>query len=132
MINMSKTIKYGLRGLRYLARNREKGFIKIDEIAREEKLPENYLRKIFQQLIKNRVVVSGVGPKGGVKLPPGSDEISLAGVIEIIDGQPSFDECTLFGYTSCAKIENCPLQQDCNMFKENLWNKLRDFKLSGL
>jgi DNA-binding IscR family transcriptional regulator len=41
MINISKTIKYGLRSLRYLAQNRERGFVKIDEIAKKEKIPFN-------------------------------------------------------------------------------------------
>ena len=132
MINISRTIKYGLRALRYLAQNREKGFVKIDEIAKKEKIPENYLRKIFQQLIKNRVVESSVGPKGGVKLPANPNKISLARVIEVIDGKPTFNECTLFGYANCAKIENCPLQHDCKLFKKNLWQKLQDFKLNEL
>ena len=124
MLNMSRTIKYGLRGLRYLAQNREKGFIKIEEISTAENIPDNYLRKIFQQLIKNRVVESSVGPKGGVKFSPGADKISLARIIEIIDGKPSFKECTLFGYANCAKFASCPLQMECSVFKENLWKKL--------
>jgi DNA-binding IscR family transcriptional regulator len=77
-------------------------------------------------------VESGVGPKGGVKLPANPNKISLARVIEIIDGKPAFNECTLFGYSNCAKMENCPLQQDCKLFKKNMWNKLQAFKLGEL
>ena len=132
MLNISRTIQYGLRGLLYLARNSEKGFVKIEEIAKKENIPENYLRKIFQQLIKNRIVESGVGPKGGVKLPQESYNVSVAKVIEIIDGPPQFNGCTLFGYSSCPKRPNCPLQQECSLFKEKLWKKLLDYKLHDL
>jgi Rrf2 family protein len=132
MINVPRTIKYGLRGLLYLAQNSERGFIKIEEISRKENIPENYLRKIFQRLIKNRIVESGVGPKGGVKLPPESYKVSIAKVIEIIDRKPQFDECTLFGYSSCPNLPNCHLQQECSLFKENLWKKLQDYKLNDL
>jgi len=132
MMNMSRTIKYGLRGLLYLARNREQGFVKIEEIAKKENIPENYLRKIFQRLIKNRVVESSVGPKGGVKLPPAAYNVSIAQVIEIIDSKPQFNECTLFGYSNCPHIPNCHLQQECSLFKEDLWKKLQDYKLSDL
>lgn len=132
MMNVSRTIKYGLRGLLYLARNSERGFIKIEEIAKKENIPENYLRKIFQRLIKKRVVESGVGPKGGVKIPPASYNVSIAEVIEIIDAKPQFNECTLFGYSSCPNLPNCHLQQECSLFKENLWNKLQAYKLKDL
>ena len=126
MINVSRTIKYGLRGLLYLARNSEQGFVKIEEISKKENIPENYLRKIFQRLIKNRIVESGV------KLPPASYNVSIAKVIEIIDSKPQFNECTLFGYSSCPKLPNCHLQQECSLFKENLWKKLQDYKLNDL
>jgi Rrf2 family protein len=132
MINVSRTIKYGLRGLLYLAKNSERGFVKIEEISKKENIPENYLRKIFQRLIKNRIVESGVGPKGGVKLPPGSYNVSIAEVIEIIDSKPLFNECTLFGYSSCPNLPNCHLQQECSLFKESLWKKLQNYKLNDL
>jgi Rrf2 family protein len=132
MAYVSKTSQYGLKGLQFLWQNRESGFIKIDEIAEKQQIPANYLRKIFQRLIKNRILESGLGPKGGVKLSPESYDTSIAGIIEIIDGKPSFEECTLFGTTSCPKLDQCPLHLECNLFKKGLWQKLQNFKLSEL
>ena len=90
------------------------------------------MRKIFQQLIKNRVVESVVGPKGGVRLPSPVRKISLARVIEIFDGEPSISECSLFGTKKCPKLENCPINQECHSYSKNIWGKLKRFKIEDL
>jgi Rrf2 family protein len=132
MLNISKTSKYALQGLLYLARHREKGFVKIDVISKEESIPVNYLRKIFQQLIKNRVVESVVGPRGGVKLPDGPNDISLAQVIKIFDGEPTFNECSLFGTTGCTQLLNCPLHGECFNYDKGVWERLEKYKVDQL
>lgn len=129
MINISKTACYGLQGLLYLICHREDGFVKIEEISKSEHIPQNYLRKIFQQLIKNRVLESVVGPKGGVKLAPDSYEFSLARIIKIFEGEPVVDECTLFGTRGCRNLTVCPLQVECHSYNRAMWDKLEKFKI---
>ena len=132
MINISRTVQYGLRGLKYLSENRGDGLIKIDRIAAMENIPENYLRKIFQQLIKRGILNSRKGPRGGVALSDRSSKISIAAVIEIIDGKPSLSECTLFGYPRCPRSDGCHLHSECVSFKNNLWEKLEKFYVEDL
>lgn len=132
MLNISKTAKYSLQGLVYLAKNRDKGFIKIEEISNAESIPQNYLRKIFQQLIRNKVVESGVGPRGGVRLPEKIDQITLGSVIRIFDGEPEFSECTLFGTKHCPKLQNCPIHQECRTQHRVIWERLDICKLEEL
>jgi len=132
MLNISKTAKYALQALLFLARNKDRDLIKIDEISKKEKIPANYLRKIFQQLIKNRVVESVVGPKGGVRLPAPVRKISLARVIKIFDGEPSLSECSLFGTKKCPKLENCPINKECHSYGKNIWQKLKNFGIEDL
>lgn len=124
MLNISNTGKYGLRGLLYLVKHRDQGFIKIDKVAKEENIPENYLRKIFQRLIKSRILESGVGPGGGVKISGEADGISIAQAIEVIDGRPPFGGCTLFGYDKCPKLEHCPIHDDCDKITREMWETL--------
>lgn len=132
MLNISKTARYSLQGLVHLAKNRDKGFIKIEEISKTEDIPQNYLRKIFQQLIRNKVVESGVGPRGGVRLPEKIDLITLGSVIRIFDGEPEFDQCTLFGTKHCPKLKNCPIHQECRTQHKVIWDRLDAFRLEDL
>ena len=132
MLSISNTGKYGLRGLLYLVKHKDQGFIKIDRVAKEENIPENYLRKIFQRLIKHRIVESGVGPGGGVKISKEADGISIAQAIEVIDGRPPFGGCTLFGYDKCPQLEHCPIHRDCDRTTRQLWETLTKSKIKDL
>ena len=116
----------------HLLKKRGEGYIKIESISEAEDIPLNYLRKIFQVLITNRVVSSGVGPKGGVRLPEKMDDISIADIIRLFDGEPENDDCTLFGTEGCPGITNCPLKTECGQLNKNIWKKLQAFKLEDL
>lgn len=131
MLKISKTSKYALKGVLHLLKNRKSGFIKIDEVAKEENIPLNYLRKIFQQLITNRIVASRVGPKGGVKLPESKTDISTASIIRIFDGEPDLNECSLFGTNGCPTIKACPIHDECFQVGKNAWVKLNNFNIEN-
>lgn len=129
MLNLSKTCRYAIRALFYLVNNPQKNFIKINEIADEEKIPLNYLRKIFQRLIKEKIVMSGLGPTGGVKLASNSQKISILRIIKIFDGKLSLNECSLLGYKNCPNFKNCPIQKECRKYSKEVIKKLSEFKL---
>ncbi len=131
MLKLSKTSKYALRGVVYLSKNRGSGYIKINKISEEENIPLNYLRKIFQVLITNKIVLSSVGPNGGVKLPDYKIKISTADIIRIFDGEPEITECTLFGTSGCPEITICPIRDECSNMGRISWTKLNNFKIDG-
>lgn len=131
MLKISKTSKYALRGVIYLSKKRGSGYVKIIEIAEQERIPLNYLRKIFQVLITNKIVLSSVGPKGGVKLPDHETDISTADIIRIFDGEPEINECTLFGTDGCPTITTCPIHDECSHMGINSWTKLENFKIDS-
>jgi Rrf2 family protein len=129
MLKISKTSKYALRGVIYLSKKRGSGFVKIIEISEQENIPLNYLRKIFQLLITNKIVLSSVGPRGGVKLPDLKMDTSTADIIRIFDGEPEINECTLFGTIGCPAITTCPIHDECSHMGINSWKKLENFKI---
>jgi Rrf2 family protein len=70
------------------------------EIAEAIKVPESYLRKVFQLLVRSRIVVSRRGAKGGFSLGRGAGEITLRDVVEAIDG-------SLPVYSCLKAVRNC-------------------------
>lgn len=132
MLNLSKSCKYAIRSLFYLINQPQKEFIKIQDISKAEKIPLNYLRKIFQQLIKAGIVQSSLGPTGGVKLPNNSRKINILKIIKIFDGKISLDECSLLGYKNCPNFKNCPIQVECRKYSKSIIKKLSEFKLENL
>jgi Rrf2 family protein len=129
MLNLSKSTQYALRGMLYLKKYPLNKFIKIYQIAKDEKMPYNYLSKIFDHLTKEKLLVSSVGPLGGVKLSSTSKNSSLAKIIQLMGDFPSINECLLFGYKNCPRLKNCPIQIECHKFRKSIWKKLARFNL---
>ena len=132
MLNSSKTSHYALRALMYLARSKSRPYVKIEEVARNEDIPRNFLSKIFQMLIKNGMVDSCLGPKGGVKLSADSQRISVADVLTVINGRVSQEDCALFGYKKCPELKSCPIQNECQNVRKRIWGKLKKLTINKL
>ncbi|MFA4842672.1 MAG: Rrf2 family transcriptional regulator [Candidatus Omnitrophota bacterium] len=132
MVNFSKATHYALRALMYLVKNKGRSYIKIKEIAKNEDMPRNFLSKILQVLIKNRIVNSSLGPMGGVKLASDYRRISVADVITAIDGRMNEEGCVLFGYKRCPELVSCPIQNECQNIRRKFHSKLKNITLNKL
>jgi Rrf2 family protein len=77
---------YALQAMMMLARNHDRGAIKIRDIAYEEVLPEKFLELILLELKNARMVESVRGAKGGYQLRREPSDIPLSEIIRLIDG----------------------------------------------
>ena len=77
---LSKTAKYALRAVVYLASRAEGGTgrVPIQEIAEALEVPQNYLSKVMHQLARAGVLESARGPTGGFTLQIDPSELVLA------------------------------------------------------
>ncbi len=80
--------EYALLALLELARTYETNMVhSLDEIAERQQIPHQFLVQIFQSLRHAKFVQSRRGAAGGYKLakPPG--EITVAEVLELVEGE---------------------------------------------
>jgi len=77
---------YALQAMMMLARNQDRGAIRIRDIAYEEVLPEKFLELILLELKNARMVESVRGAKGGYRLRRVPSDLPLSEVIRLIDG----------------------------------------------
>jgi len=77
---------YALQAMMMLARNYNRGAIRIRDVAYEEALPEKFLELILLELKNARMVESVRGAKGGYRLRRAPSEIQLSEIIRLIDG----------------------------------------------
>lgn len=87
---MRITVKldYTCRILCELARRHADGEpVCIDELARTEDVPANYLAQILGELKHGRLVVSRRGTQGGFLLARAPDEITLVDIIAVVEGE---------------------------------------------
>lgn len=78
--------EYSLLALIYMARNRKKGFVKIEDICSEYDISKKYLEHLLMILKQNRYVKTKRGAGGGYALAQPPSKISVAQIIRLMDG----------------------------------------------
>lgn len=113
---MSVEGDYGLRAIIYLACQQDGKITFVNEIARDQLIPVNFLFKILRKMVKAGIVKSYRGPHGGYILAKDPSEITFLEVIEAIDGPLLVNRC--------LSIETqCMLERSCKML--NAWQRIQ-------
>ncbi len=92
---------------------------RVEEIAQTQGIPENYLRRLLIELKRGGLVASQKGPSGGYLLARSPARISMADVVDIIEGGYCPVECLEDAGTSV-----CPRGEPCAM--RDVWREVRD------
>ena len=109
-MKFSSSIEYAIHGLLYLSGAPDGKATQIAHVAKAIKVPEGYLRKVFQQLGRAGILGSQRGARGGFYLSRGPENITAKDVVEAIDGSlPSYD--CLRNRRSCGVALDCPVKQ---------------------
>jgi Rrf2 family protein len=92
---------------------------RVEEIAEVQGIPENYLRRLLIELKRGGLVASQKGPSGGYMLARSPARISMADVVDIIEGGYCPVECLEEAGNSV-----CPRGEPCAM--RDVWREVRD------
>jgi len=112
-------VDYSLKALLLLAERYPSSVpIRVEEIAETQDIPENYLRRLLIELKRGGLVASQKGPSGGYLLAKPPSRITMADVVEIVEGDYVPVECLEDSST------NCPREQPCAM--RDVWRDVRD------
>jgi Rrf2 family protein len=94
-VKLSRASTYAFYGLSYLA-GQPGRFVPLSEIHAHYRVPEKHLAKIFQRLVRGRMLVSARGVQGGFALARPPEKITPLEVIQLIEG-PLDVGCLLIG-----------------------------------
>lgn len=94
---LSKTAEYALRAVVVLAASEREPML-APKIAEKTMVPQAYLSKVLQTLVRADLVISQRGLGGGFALARPASEIMVIDVIDAVD--------------PIRRIENCPLSID--------------------
>lgn len=84
---------YGIRAVVDLAQQYGRGPIQSADIAGRQSIPEPYLDQLLSALRKGGVIKSTRGPQGGHALARPPEEITLAEVVEVLEGPMTLLGC---------------------------------------
>ena len=113
MFGLTKKTDYGLELMIALAKNFNKGSISLRKIAKAKKLPFKYLEQVVIPLREAGLIKAKEGKGGGYFLKKSPKKISVAQVVEILEGPVEVGAC--FG---------CPKATVCG--QKDVWVEVRD------
>ena len=117
MLRFSKKADYALIALKHLASCSPEGSANAREIAGCYDIPVELMAKVLQRLVRMGIVASHQGTRGGYKLARDATLISVADVIQAIDGPVLVTACS-------DEDETCEQYAKCNV-RDPLW-RLKD------
>src|SRR5687767_1258375 len=123
MLRLSKKADYALIAMKHLALRGDRGSSSAREIAGLYGIPIELMAKVLQRLVQRRLLVSQQGTRGGYQLARVPALITVADVIQAIEGPVTV--------TACSTDEGvCEQFAKCNV-RDPLW-KVRERILSAL
>jgi Rrf2 family protein len=133
-LNISTRGRYGVRALIEIALNEEREPVRINSIARHQKLPVSYLEQILNKLRRSGIIKSVRGSKGGYLLGRPREEINIRQVIEVLDGPFAVADCSKAGCPpeTCIGTENCVASILWKNLEDNLDRFLESVTLEDL
>jgi len=128
----SKACEYGIKALMYLsAQPQSQRRVGVKEVSAAIDSPEAFTAKILQQLARQNIVHSTKGPHGGFELIGDGKSITLAAIVEAIDGNGIFINCAL-GLKQCSETHPCPVHDKFKVVRDYLSGVLHTTNLQEI
>jgi Rrf2 family protein len=123
MLRLSKKADYALIAMKHLAIRPDAASASAREIAEQYDIPVELMAKVLQRLARRGLVTSHQGTRGGYRLARAASIISVADIIQAIDGPLTVTACS-------TEAENCDQYAKCSV-RDPLW-RIRERILSAL
>jgi Rrf2 family protein len=123
MLRLSKKADYALIAMKHLAIRPDAASASAREIAEQYNIPIELMAKVLQRLARRGLVSSHQGTRGGYRLSRPASVISVADIIQAIDGPLTVTACS-------SEAENCDQYAKCSV-RDPLW-RIRERILSAL
>jgi Rrf2 family protein len=123
MLRLSKKADYALMAMKHLATRPDAASASAREIAEQYDIPIELMAKVLQRLVRRGLLSSHQGTRGGYRLSRASSAISVADIIQAIDGPLTVTACS-------TDAENCGQYAKCSV-RDPLW-RIKDRIIDAL
>jgi Rrf2 family protein len=119
MLRLSKKADYALLALRHMAANQDRAAVPARELAEAYDIPLELLAKVLQTLVRARLLASHQGIRGGYGLGRAASTISVADVIQAVDGPLTVTACSDTDH-SCDQYAKCSIRDPLWRLKDRI------------
>ena len=131
MLRLSKKTDYGLLALNYLASEAPAGVASARVIAEKYEIPVELLAKVLQQMARVGLVAAQKGAHGGYKLGRAASTITLADIVEAIDGPLAITACGR-NDDPCDQYGSCTVRDPLGRVKDKILTVLQATTLAEM
>jgi FeS assembly SUF system regulator len=131
MIRMTKQTDYGFVLLSHLA-NEAAGEANAPELAGETKLPLPMVSKILKVLVRQGVLVSHRGVKGGYSLARPAQAITAAEILKALEGPVALTVCIEGSPGECEHEHYCTVRGPWQRINREIFTALEGVTLADL
>ncbi len=139
MLKFSKKADYALLALQYMALVHGNGdlqprVVNTKEIAEEHFMPVELLAKVLQTLARHQIIGSHHnGPKGGYVLGRQPKDISVAQVLEAIEGPLGITDCYHEKDQSwCDQLDRCNIRTPLLKIQDSIHKLLNSMSIEDM
>ena len=119
MLRLSKKADYALIAMKHLALKAGAPSTSAREIAEQYDIPIELLAKVLQRLVRTGLLVSTQGTRGGYTLSRPPKAISVADVIQAIDGPLTVTACSTENH-DCEQYSKCSVRDPLWQIRERI------------
>lgn len=131
MIRITRQTDYGIVLMTHLAGNPHRSY-NAPELAIEVHLSLPIVSKILKLLVRDGLLVSHRGVKGGYGLARRPDAISVAEIIAALEGPIALTECIDDGPGECSQEAICPLRSNWQRINQAVRQALEGITLAEM
>jgi Rrf2 family protein len=131
MLRLSKKADYALIAMRHLAAAPADSSVSAREIAESYGIPPELLAKVLQRLVRSRLLVSVQGTRGGYRLAGDARRLTVADVIQAIDGPVAVTACSPDDH-NCEQYDRCEIRDPLWKIRARIVDALATVSLAEL
>jgi Rrf2 family protein len=131
MLRLSKKADYALIAMKHLAQKAGAPSTSAREIAEQYDIPIELLAKVLQRLVRTGLLASTQGTRGGYTLSRAAKSISVADVIQAIDGPLTVTACSTEKH-DCEQYSKCSVRDPLWQIRERIVAALGTVTLSEM
>lgn len=138
MLKISKKADYALMALQHIASVQSGDVtpgrvVNTKEIAEEYNIPLELLAKVLQTLAKHGMIESHNGPKGGYLLARSARELTIAQILESIEGPLGLTDCSHEKEGElCLQLQHCTIRTPLLKVQDSIFQLLNNMTLQDM
>ena len=102
------------------------------DVAERTRIPQPTVSKVLKLLARSHLVTSERGKNGGYRLARGADGISIADIVDAVEGQIAVTECSSDSRGCCELEGKCPTEHNWVRINEAIRQALRGITLADM